>query len=388
MAALRSAAFGLAMLGVFTVLPALAASDDVPRYKVDPYWPQELPNNWIMGQVAGIAVDGQDHIWVLQRPRSSTKDELGASQTPPRNDCCVTTPAVLEFDTAGKLLRSWGGPDYVPDWPTGEHAIWVDKGGSVWISGSGVDDRQVLKFTADGKQLLEIGRKTKERKSNQDTTMLGRVAGIDVDDAAHEIYLADGYLNNRVVVYDSETGKFKRGWGAYGMPLSEVTNSVESGPGEGPAPGAVAADGFIPPYAPGGPPDKQFRSPVHCVRLSSDGMVYVCDRHNNRVQVFTKQGKFVSEFFLRTNTLGNGSTWTLTFSRDPQQKYLFVVDGENNRIAIVRRSDGVEVGSFGHSGRNAGQFHWVHQIGIDSKGNLYTGEVDTGKRLQKFMLQK
>jgi NHL repeat len=381
MSGFRSAALGLAVLGASALWSVRAASDDVPRYKVDPYWPQELPNNWIMGQVAGISVDGQDHIWVLQRPRSSTKDELGASQTPPRNDCCVTTPSVLEFDTAGKVIRSWGGAGFVPDWPSGEHAIYVDKGGNVWISGSSVDDREVLKFTPEGKQLLEIGRKSKERKNNQDTTMLGRVAGIDVDDAVHEVYLADGYLNNRIVVYDSNTGVYKRGWGAYGIPLSEVTNTIEGVEGD------VPAAGSIPPYAPGDPPDKQFRSPVHCVRLSADGLVYVCDRHNNRVQVFTKQGKFLSEFFLRTNTLGNGSTWTLTFSRDPQQKYLFVVDGENNRIAIVRRSDGVEVGSFGHSGRNAGQFHWVHQIGIDSKGNLYTGEVDTGKRVQKFILQ-
>jgi hypothetical protein len=377
----RSAAIWLAVLGALAFSSVRAASDDVPRYKVDPYWPQELPNNWIMGQVAGLAVDGQDHIWVMQRPRSATKDELGASQSPQRNDCCVTTPAVLEFDTAGKVIRSWGGPGFVPDWPTGEHAIFVDKGGNVWISGSGVDDRQVLKFSPEGKQLLEIGRKSKERKNNQDTTMLGRVAGIDVDDAAHEVYLADGYLNNRIVVYDSDTGAYKRGWGAYGIPLSEVTNTIEGIEGD------VPAAGSIPPYAPGDAPDKQFRSPVHCVRLSADGLAYVCDRHNDRVQVFTKQGKFVSEFILRPNTLGNGSTWTLTFSRDRQQKYLFVVDGENNRIAIVRRSDGVEVGSFGHSGRNAGQFHWVHQIGIDSKGNLYTGEVDTGKRVQKFILQ-
>jgi DNA-binding beta-propeller fold protein YncE len=381
MSGFRSAALGLVVLGASALLSVRAASDDVPRYKVDPYWPQELPNNWVMGQVAGISVDGQDHVWVLQRPRSSTKDELGASQTPPRNDCCVTTPAVLEFDTAGKVIRSWGGPGFVPDWPSGEHAILVDKGGNVWISGSGVDDRQVLKFTPEGKQLLEIGRKSKERKNNQDTTMLGRVAGIDIDDAVHEVYLADGYLNNRIVVFDSNTGAYKRGWGAYGIALSEVTNTIEGIEGE------VPAAGSIPPYAPGDPPDKQFRSPVHCVRLSADGLVYVCDRHNNRVQVFSKQGKFLSEFFLRTDTLGNGSTWTLTFSRDPQQKYLFVVDGENNRIAIVRRGDGVEVGSFGHSGRNAGQFHWVHQIGIDSKGNLYTGEVDTGKRVQKFILQ-
>jgi len=381
MSSFRSAALVLVVLGASAFSLLHAASDAVPRYKVDPYWPQELPNNWIMGQVAGVSVDGQDHIWVLQRPRSSTKDELGASQTPPRNDCCVTTPSVLEFDTAGKVIRSWGGPGFVPDWPSGEHAILVDKEGNVWISGSGVDDRQVLKFTPEGKQLLEIGRKSKERKNNQDTTMLGRVAGIDVDDAAHEVYLADGYLNNRIVVFDSNTGAYKRGWGAYGIALSEVTNTIEGIEGDVPAAGSIA------PYAPGDPPDKQFRSPVHCVRLSADGLVYVCDRHNNRVQVFTKQGKFLSEFFLRTNTLGNGSTWTLTFSRDLQQKYLFVVDGENNRIAIVRRSDGVEVGSFGHSGRSAGQFHWVHQIGIDSKGNLYTGEVDTGKRVQKFILQ-
>jgi DNA-binding beta-propeller fold protein YncE len=381
MSGFRRAALGLAVLCASALSSVRAASDDVPRYKVDPYWPQELPNNWIMGQVAGISVDGQDHIWVLQRPRSSTKDELGASQTPPRNDCCVTTPSVLEFDAAGKVIRSWGGLGFVPDWPSGEHAIFVDKGGNVWISGSGVDDREVLKFTPEGKQLLEIGRKSKERKNNQDTTMLGRVAGIDVDDAVHEVYLADGYLNNRIVVYDSNTGAFKRGWGAYGIPLSEVTNTIEGVEGD------VPAAGSIPPYSPGDPPDKQFRSPVHCVRLSADGLVYVCDRHNNRVQVFTKQGQFLSEFFLRTDTLGNGSTWTLTFSRDPQQRYLFVADGENNRIAIVRRSDGVEVGTFGHSGRNAGQFHWVHQIGIDSKGNLYTGEVDTGKRVQKFILQ-
>jgi NHL repeat len=297
MSGFRSAALGLAVLCASALSPVRGASDDVPRYKVDPYWPQELPNNWVMGQVAGISVDGQDHIWVLQRPHSSTKDELGAAQSPPRNDCCVTTPSVLEFDTAGKVIRSWGGAGFVPDWPTGEHAIFVDKGGNVWISGSGVDDRHVLKFTPEGKQLLEIG-----RKNNQDTTMLGRVAGIDVDDALHEVYLADGYLNNRIVVYDSNTGAYKRGWGAYGIALSEVTNTIEGIEGD------VPAAGSIPAYAPGDPPDKQFRSPVHCVRLSADGLVYVCDRHNNRVQVFTKQGRFLSEFFLRTNTLGNGST--------------------------------------------------------------------------------
>jgi DNA-binding beta-propeller fold protein YncE len=375
------AAFALAAVGALSALPAYAGMDDTPHYQVDPLWPKQLPNNWIMGQVGGMAIDSHDHIWVLQRPQSATEDELGAAQTPPRNDCCNKTPSVLVFNTNGDVIGSWGGPGFVPDWPTREHALWVDKSGNVWISGAGVDDRQVIKFSSDGHQLLEIGRKSKEPKNNQDTSLLGQAAGLEVDDTAHEVYIADGYLNNRIVVYDSNTGKFKRGWGAYGVPLSEIANYVEHADPD------ISAAGTIPAYAPGGSPDKQFRSPVHCVRLSIDGLVYVCDRHNDRIQVFTQQGKFVQEFFVRPATLGAGSAWTVVFSNDQQQKYILVVDGENNVIWILRRSDGVIVSSFGHSGRNAGQFHWVHQAVMDSKGNLYTGEVETGKRLQKFSLQ-
>jgi hypothetical protein len=386
-AAMSLAASSLASLGALGALgplgaePVPAAADDVPHYAVDPLWPKQLPNNWIMGQVAGVAVDAQDRIWVLNRPRSLTDDELGAVQTPLRSDCCNRPPSLLVFDPEGNVIKSWGGPGFVADWPANEHALAVDKGGNVWISGNGVDDRQAIKFTADGKQLLEIGGKSKAPKNNQDTRLLGRVAGIEVDDVAHEVYLADGYLNNRIVVYDSDTGVFKRGWGAYGMALGDIANVVETIEPE------VTAAGRIAPYAPGGAPDKQFRSPVHCVRLSADGLVYVCDRHNDRIQVFTKGGQFVREFVLRPATLGNGSTWTLAFSHDATQKYLLVVDGENSAVWIVRRSDGVVVSSFGHSGRNAGQFHWVHQIAMDSHGNVYTGEVDTGKRTQKFTLQ-
>lgn len=375
---MRTAALGLLALGTLSGAALFAASDDAPRYTVDPYWPKQLPNNWIMGQVGGVAVDGQDHIWVLQRPNSLTPDELGASQSPPRNDCCAKAPSLLEFDATGNVIKSWGGPGYVTDWPTNEHALWIDKGGNVWISGNGVDDRAVLKFSAEGKLLLEIGGKSKAPKNNQDTALLGRVAGIEVDDAAHEVYLADGYLNNRVVVYDSNTGAYKRGWGAYGIPLSEIENTVEQIEGD------ISAAGKIPPYAPTDAPDKQFRSPVHCVRLSVDGLVYVCDRHNDRIQVFTKQGKFVSEFTLRPATLGNGSTWTIAFTRDVKQQYLLVPDGENSVVWILNRGDGSIVSSFGHNGRNAGQFHWIHQLAMDSKGNVYTGEVDTGKRMQKF----
>ena len=332
-----------------------------------------------MGQVGGMAVDAQDHIWVLQRPETSDKDERAAEQNPPTSDCCVTTPAVLEFDSQGNVLRAWGGKGFVPDWPSNEHGIWVDGSGNVWLGGNATDDRQLLKFSPDGKQLMEIGKKSKAPKNNQDTSLLGRIAGIETDDAAHEVYIADGYLNNRIVVYDSRTGAFKRGWGAYGIPLSQVTNSVEQIEGEVQAAGAIAA------YKPGDAPDKQFRSPVHCVRLARDGLVYVCDRHNDRIQVFTRQGKFVKEFFLEKATLNNGSTWALTFSRDPAQKYLLVADGENDKVWSMLRSDGSIVSSFGHKGRNAGQFYWLHQLVMDSKGNLYTGEVNNAKRVQKFV---
>jgi hypothetical protein len=353
-----------------------ADAPGVPVYKVDAAWPKQLPNNWIVGQIGGMAVDKDDHIWVLHRPRSLTVDEVAAAQTPPTAECCIAAPSVLEFDSDGNLLKSWGGPGYVPDWPNTEHGIYVDKAGDVWISGSGVqmkdapEDREIFKFSADGKLLMEIGHHADGPDNNQDTSYLGRPAGMDIDEAAHEVYIADGYGNRRIVVYDTETGAFKRGWGAYGISLSEIDN------------------GKLPAYDPTGPHSKQFASPVHCVHISSDALVYVCDRANDRIQVFTKDGKFVKEFLVAPKTLRNGSTWTLNFSRDPQQKYLLVGDGNNQVVRILNREDGAVVGSFGHSGRNAGEFHWLHQAAMDSRGNLYTGEVDTGKRIQKFVLQK
>jgi hypothetical protein len=362
-------------LSVFAQAPP-AQKNDLPVYKVDPDWPKRLPNNWIVGQVGGMAVDKDDHIWVLQRPRSLTADEASAAQTPPTAECCLPAPSVLEFDADGNLLKYWGGPGYIPHWPANEHGIYADKAGSIWISGSGPqrkdapEDREILKFTPDGKLLMEIGHSADGPDNNQDTSFLGRAAGMDIDDEAHEVYIADGYGNRRVVVYDSTTGSFKRGWGAYGIPLSEIDN------------------GKLPPYNPADPPSKQFANPVHCVHISADALVYVCDRVNDRIQVFTKQGKFVREFFVAPKTLRDGSVWTLNFSHDPQQKYLLVGDGANQVVWILNRGDGAVVGSFGHSGRNAGQFHWIHQAAMDSHGNMYTGEVDTGKRVQKFVLQK
>jgi DNA-binding beta-propeller fold protein YncE len=356
-------------IGVASSVIPTAWTAGVPetlKFKVDPFWPKELPNNWIMGQVGGMAVDRHDHIWVLQRPSLDTVDELGAAQTPPWSLCCFAAPPVLVFDAQGNLLQSWGGPGEGFDWPKREHGIFVDKDDNVWISGADPSDRHLLKFKNDGHFLMQIGHPSTDPPNSLRTDILGRPAGIEVDSEAHEVYVADGYMNKRVIVYDSDKGTFKRLWGAYGNPPNDAD------------PGA---------YNPAAPPDQQFRNPVHCVHISRDGFVFVCDRVNDRVQVFTKQGKFVKEFFVRPQTLGIGSVWQFAFSTDENQKFLLVADGENNVIWTLRRDDGTVVGQTGHNGRNAGQFHWVHQIVSDSQGNLYTGEVDSGKRIQKFVLQ-
>jgi hypothetical protein len=356
---------GMASALLLSNSPLATCAQDIPNYQVDPFWPMELPNNWIIGQIGGLAVDQKDHIWVLQRPASDTVDEIGASLTPPRSQCCFPAPPVLEFDRQGHLLRSWGGPGEGFDWPKSEHGIYVDRDENVWIGGSAPTDRHLLKFKNDGHFLMQIGHPSSDPPDSLRTDILGRPAGIEVDSQAHEVYVADGYLNKRVIVFDSDKGTFKRLWGAYGNPPND------GDPGE---------------YNPAAPPDPQFRNPVHCVHLSKDGLVYVCDRVNDRLQVFSKQGKFVKEFTLRSETLGIGSVWQLAFSTDEHQKFLFVADGENNVIWTVRREDGAVLGQTGHNGRNAGQFHWLHQLVSDSSGNLYTGEVDTGKRLQKFVL--
>lgn len=359
----------VAMTGVMALLSFAerALAQEPPKYQVDASWPRELPNNWIMGQVGGMAVDRHDHIWVLQRPGSDTPDELGASLTPQRSQCCVAAPPVLEFDAQGNLLLSWGGSGEGFDWPKTEHGIYVDKEDNVWLGGNAPTDRHLLKFRSDGHFLKQIGHPSADPPNSLRTDILGRPAGMEVDAGAHELYVADGYLNRRVIVFDSETGAFKRLWGAYGNPPNDVD------------PGAYNSSAAA---------DQQFRNPVHCVHISRDGLVYVCDRTNDRMQVFTKQGKFVKEFSIRPQTLGIGSVWQFAFSIDDQQKFLLVADGENNVIWTVRREDGAVVGQLGHNGRNAGQFHWVHQLVSDSQGNLYTGEVDSGKRVQKFVLMR
>jgi len=348
------------------VLAGAAHAADAPKFQVDPFWPKPLPNNWIMGQAAGVAVDAQDHIWVVQRPRTLTDDEKAASLTPPRSKCCVPAPPVLEFDQQGKLLRSWGGKGEGYDWPANEHGIYIDAKGFVWLAGNGDTDGQILKFTRDGKFVMQIG-KSGPQTDSKDTARLGRPANMTVDAAAKELYVADGYYNHRVIVFDSETGAFKRMWGAYGKPPTDEKLGA---------------------YNPAAAPSQQFGNPVHCVRIAKDGLVYVCDRQNDRIQVFRKDGTFVKEMFVEKNTLANGSIWDLEIWNDPKQTFLLNADGANNEVRILKREDGAILGRFGRNGRMAGDFHWVHNLALDSKGNIYTTEVDSGKRAQRFVVKK
>jgi hypothetical protein len=344
------------------VLPAVA--QQAPRYQVDAAWPKPLPNRWGIGQAAGVATDAQDHIWVLHRPRTMTEDERGAALTPPRSECCIPAPSVIEFDQAGNVVQAWGGPAHHPSWPASEHGIYIDPFGFVWIGGNGANDHVLLKFTRAGQFVLQIGVKGETGGSN-DTQRLGRPAGLEVDAATHELYVADGYGNRRVIVFDADTGAYKRHWGAYGNRPN---------------------DDALPAYRPGQPPLQGFRNPVHCVRLARDGLVYVCDRSNDRIQVFRRDGTYVREFFVATETLGAGSVWDIALLPDRLQSYLLTADGENNHVRLLLRQSGEERGQFGRSGRGAGDFHWVHNIAVDSRGNIYPTEVDTGKRAQRFRL--
>lgn len=338
---------------------------EAPKFEVDPAFPKPLPNGWLMGNVIGVAVDAQDHVWIVHRADTLLAGESGAMQNPPTAKCCKAAPPVLEFDQQGNLLRSWGGPGEGYEWPLSNHGIFVDHKGIVWIGGNQAKDSHVLKFTQDGKFIAQYGKAGQSGGSN-DTKNFGRVAKIFVDAKANEAYLADGYGNKRVAVLDADTGAVKRYWGAYG-------NKPDDTP--------------MPTFDPDAPLPQQFRNPVHCADPSNDGFVYVCDRPNNRLQVFTLDGKFVKEQQIAKRTRGDGSIWDVTFSRDPQQKYLYVADGKNERIYILNRQTLEVLSTFGDGGRQPGQFFAVHSIVTDSKGNLFTTETYEGRRLQKFVFK-
>ncbi len=340
-----------------------AAGVQAPRFEVDPLWPKPLPNHWLMGMTIGVAVDAHDHVWVIHRGASLEPKEVYATANPPAAECCAPAPPVLEFDQAGNLLRHWGGPGNGYDWPDSNHGITIDYKGNVWIGGNGAGSNQVLKFTQDGKFLMQIGHPKSSQGSN-DIRNLNRPAKTFVDPLSNELYVADGYGNRRVIVYDAETGQYKRHWGAYGHQPDDTN---------------------LGPYDPDAPPAQQFRNPVHCAELSHDGLLYVCDRTNDRIQVFKKDGTFVKEAFIAKNTRGDGSVFDIAFSKDPEQKYIYLADGSNQKVYVILRETLEILTSFGDGGRQPGEFYAVHSIATDSKGNIYTTETYRGQRVQKFV---
>jgi hypothetical protein len=442
----RKALVGVSFLAVMAVLgtgqvllsKATAQGKEAPHFEVDPYWPKPMPNNYVLGQAIGVAVDSRDHIWIVHRgsdPANLDNTELAVPITGARagqrvGECCNPSPPIMEFDQAGNLVNAWGGPSPTGEyeWPTSNHGIAVDAQGFVYIGGNGAGDAHVLKFTRDGKFVAQWGKANARRAqtaaarpdpmagyagvaagggvpaagaaapvagtaappaatapaaspaatsaatapaaaptyqaNSQDQESFGRVAKIDLVESVKEAYLSDGYLNHRVAVVDMDTGKIKRFWGAYGKPPT---------------------DDVLPPYDPAAPVAQQFRNPVHCSNVSTDGLVYVCDRPNDRIQIFRTDGTFVREVFVAKETLADGSVWDIDFSHDPEQRFLYVADGVNEHVRVFERRTMEELYNFGYGGRQPGMFLGVHSIAVDSKGNIYTTETYTGKRLQKFV---
>ena len=335
----------------------------VPSFQVDPYWPKPLPNDWMVGNVVGVAVDSHDNVWITHRPRS----QAGAEKTPP----------VLAFDQAGNLVQSWGGKDTSPEWGTQEHGLYIDYKDNVWVGFGGglpydpktkatTDNANVLKLTPKGVVLLEIGKFGMGTEGSANTQYLGNPTDVYVDPKTDEAYVTDGYINHRLIVFNATTGAYKRLWGAFGHK-----------PDDAPMPRFSRSD----------PPRQQFDTP-HCVLMSNDGLLYVCDRGNQRIQVFKPDGTFVKDALINAKLSGGqigGNPWDIAMSRDPQQRFLFVVDGGTHKVHTLLRDTLEVVSSFGQRGRWAGEFESPHSIAIDSKGNLYVAETLDGRRVQRFL---
>jgi DNA-binding beta-propeller fold protein YncE len=338
-----------------------AKGNQAPMFQVDPLWPKPLPNKWVIGSTIGLAIDSRDHVWVIHRPATIEDNEKAG--TLKNGDCCFVAPQILEFDPNGSLVSSFGGAGSGYEWPDSEHGIFIDHKDNVWISGNGAKDSHMLKFTRQGKFLLQIGHKGQSKGSNhlQNVKM---AANMEVDPAANELVVADGYGNKRVVVFDADTGKYKRHWGAYG-------NKPDDTP--------------LGPYDPSGKPAQQFRGPVHCASIAKDGLIYVCDRTANRIQVFQKNGTYVKEALISPKTLGAGAVWDIAFSPDKAEQFLYSADGLNNRVDVLLRQPLQLVTSFGQGGHMPGTFYGLHNVATDSRGNLYTVETWGGKRVQKFI---
>ena len=354
---------GLGQIGLENIAVAQAqrATRDVPKFQVDPTWPK-VPSEWTLGIVSSAAVDEKDHVWVLQRPLTLSPEEKPKA-----------APAVLEFDPAGNFVQGWGGPGTSYNWPESEHGIFVDHKGYVWIGGQGEED-QILKFTKGGKFVMQIGRPG-QKKSNQDTKNLWKPADVFVYPKTNELFVADGYGNRRIIVFDADTGAFKRMWGAFGKVPTDGPPVIDDGGANGPA---------------------EFVSPVHAVKVSNDGLVYVGDRGGRRVQVFTLVGKYVNQVFIgrecKAPECGNGTTAAgVNFSPDSEQRFLYVGNRSQARVMVLDRKTLQLLDWFGEWGSEPGQFGTLHHVAIDSKGNLYVCEVTplkpVNRRIQKFVFK-
>jgi DNA-binding beta-propeller fold protein YncE len=358
------------------VYPYATYDAGTPMFQVDPAWPKFPERNWLLGQVPGVAVDAQDNVWIINRPKTLGHEgegrEVFADLNPPQADCCIPAPPVMEFDSAGKFIQGWGGPSPGYEWPETEHGIHVDYKGNVWISANGAKDNQILKFTKDGKFLMQIGHSGKS-KGSLDTENLNKPTGIYVYQKTNEVFVSDGYINKRVIVFDADTGAFKRMWGAYGnKPDDSVGPSYAGGLKAGDLDGSTL---------------QQFNT-VHCVRISNDDFLYVCDRTHNRSQVFRPDGTYVTEVFIARQSTGAGVVDGVAFSPDKEQKFMYVTDSPDQHVWILDRKALRVLGRFGRMGHYAGQTYHMHGIASDSKGNIYVAEGIEGHRVDKFAFEK
>ena len=357
-----------------------------PTFEVDPLW-LKVPEGRVFGRLRGIALDENDHLWIVHYTGNLIQNRegmlLSAIQNPPQAECCVPMPTVSEFDTDGNFVRGWGGPSDEYNWPNSMHGIHVDHTGHVWLSGEDPRDAMILKFTKDGDFVMQIGKEQHERvlelreqfgwsypaeTTSQDTENVGRAADMWVYPETNELFVADGYGNHRIVVFDAETGEYKRHWGAYG---NEPNDTTPAPPRDGRGTGEGATQFHVP----------------HDVRISNDGLVYMADRGNNRIQVFTPEGEYLTEGFVAQQTSsGNSTVYSIAFSRDADQTFLYVADPGNGRVHTLNRETLEPLDRFGQLGHYPGQWMVLHNIRTDSQGNLFTADLRDG-RVQKFVKQ-
>jgi hypothetical protein len=373
---LMGAALAVSLVGlslgqqfVSTGSEATAQAPQAPAFEVDPFWPQPLGNEWILGNVIGVAIDERDHVFIVHRasgdgifgPRTEIGLATGVSI------CCTPAPPIIEFDPDGNVVNAWGGPvEGAPyTWPSSNHGIEIDHHGNIWIGGNGGDDSHILKFTRDGEFLEQVGIPGFREPDSNDTTRFSRVAEVSVVPETNEAFVSDGYGNRRIAVLDATTNEFKRYWGAYGNRPEDSSERYR--------------------HDPSTPPHPQFTGPVHCAQPSKDGKLYVCDRSSDRIQVFEQDGTFLFEKLIMPETLSQGSTWDISFSTDADQKYVYLADGQNQRVHILLRETLEPLTMFGGGGRQPGLWFAPHSIATDSKGNIYTTETYEGKRIQKFV---